>query len=125
MRRSSRRRIERRSRRASHPVDATRFYFEHLVERGGPEAVVLSDGDTVLAGIGADEPTLSRLAAFGAACVYAKSGWVPEFEEHDVYAHALHCGRRRFVLTTLGARVRTLRGVEDDLTRIFGANEAA
>ena len=111
---------ERRRRRSSSPLTAARYYFENLLRRQrAPRAVVLSDGAQPLAGTGDVE--LSRLAAYGAACVSpaddAQS--FPELEKEDVFAHSLLYQGRKLVLTSLGERVPTVRGIERDVQRIL------
>lgn len=114
-----RRTSERRNCRASHPADAATFYFEALVSRGGPEVVALSDGSALVAGTGGSDEELSDIAAFGAACLEDRATDDAPLAERDVFAHRVQCAGRELVLTTVGARVKGLRGLEQDLSRIF------
>ena len=113
------RRHERRYRRSTSPLTAARYYFESLMGRArAPRAVVLSDGNQPLAGSGDVE--LSRLAAYGASCVSdGEQQSFPELEQEDVFAHSLLYKGRKLVLTSLGERVPTVKGVERDVQRIL------
>jgi len=117
---TSQRTSERRNFRASHPAHAATFYFETMVHRGGPEVVTLSDGAALLAGTGGSDEELTKVAAFGASCFDENPNEDATLTERDVFAHRLQCADRQLILTTVGARVRGLRTLEQDLARIFG-----
>lgn len=94
---------DRRKKRAVGPLLATEYLLDAQRERAGAEAVVLFDGGELLASSG-------RLGGEPGALL-----------EHDgdVYTHRLSLEGRSMVLASLGARVKSVRGVEEALARIL------
>jgi hypothetical protein len=94
-------------------------YLEALLSRFGLSAAALSDGFGLVIGRGnADGVALGTL---GERCARGVAG-EDEFEQTtggaDLYVHALSVAGRTVYLATLGARVRGLRHVADELSAL-------
>lgn len=85
------------------PLLATEYLLDAQRERAGAEAVVLFDSGELLASSGA---------------LGAEPGALLE-RDGDVYTHRLSLEGRSMVLASLGARVKSVRVVEEALARIL------
>lgn len=85
------------------PLLATEYLLDAQRERAGAEAVVLFERGELLASSGplGGEP----------AEIFDRDG--------DVYTHRLSLEGRSMVLASFGARVKSVRGVEEALSRIL------
>ncbi|HEU4536085.1 MAG TPA: hypothetical protein VFS00_18300 [Polyangiaceae bacterium] len=92
-------------------------YLEALLSRFGLRAAALTDGRGLVVGRGgADARALSSL---GERCARGQAPGEEEFERTtggaDLYVHALSVAGQTLYLATLGARVRGLHRVTDEL----------
>ncbi len=92
-------------------------YLEALLPRFGLSAAALSDGFGLIVGRGRADA--GALGALGVRCARGLTPGEDEFERTtggaDLYVHALSVAGRTLYLATLGARVRGLRRVTDEL----------
>ncbi|MCU0684615.1 MAG: hypothetical protein MUF34_20610 [Polyangiaceae bacterium] len=93
-------------------------YLEALLSRFGLRAAALSDGFGMVVGRGRADAR--ALGALGERCARGQAPGEEEFERTtggaDLYAHALSVAGRTMYLATLGARVRGLHRVTDELS---------
>lgn len=123
---------ERRSNRSHVPQEAARLYLEAAAERHGIRAVALAGEDGLLVAGSEGDVDLNDLAAVGAACgkgcgdhdtTNAILDRVTEGD--DLYASSLSIGGSTYYLTTVGARVRSVKEAGLALTRILASKPAA
>jgi len=124
------RRSERRHRRADVPAEALRLYLDSVAERARRagrclSALVLCDETGWLVGslAGDRELDLPRVAAVGRWCAAGLGPLGDELEAtggEDLFAHPLPLHGRALTLTSVGARVRSVRTVAADVARILG-----
>lgn len=101
---------ERRKNRSNTRFRAAELYLDHLVRRGGPRALVLSDELGVVVGSAPYRCDLESLHVAGQAR--------GEQRRADVSTLAMTIGGRNHVLTSLGSPIRSDR-VRTDLARIL------
>jgi hypothetical protein len=94
---------DRRKKRAVGPLLATEYLLDAHRERAGAEAVVLFECGELLASAGPLGADPSEL--------FERDG--------DLYTHRLSLEGRPLVLASFGARVKSVRGVEEALARIL------
>lgn len=124
------RRSERRQRRADSPAEALRLYLDAVAERARGagqrlSALVVCDETGWLVGSLAQdhELDLPRVAAVGRWCAAGLGPLGDELEAsggEDLFAHPLPLRGRALTLTSVGARVKSVRAVAADVARILG-----
>jgi hypothetical protein len=111
--------VDRRAYRSDAPSVAARIYLDRVRARCGLEQVVLAEGETIVAVSSPETECVggAMLARIGRDIVLGESS--AGLEGADVFAHAVHIGRRACVLVSVGQRVDRVRTVAADLTRIL------
>lgn len=100
---------ERRVDRPAKPLVAARRYLDAERGRSKAAALLVSNGVDLLAtsaACGDDLRGLERAIATGSS-------------DRDVFVHEMVVSGRSFLLASLGTRVKSVRRVENDLTRIL------
>ena len=122
---------ERRTNRSDVPQKAARLYLEAAAERQGIRAVALAGEDGLLIAGTADDIDLDDLAAIGTAC--GKGAGTHRTTEallervadgDDLYASSVPIGGSTYYLTSVGARVRSVKQAGAALSRILSSRVA-
>jgi hypothetical protein len=117
---------ERRKNRSDVPQEAARLYLEAVAEQNNIRAVALAGEDGLLVAGTQGDVDLAELAALGAAC--AKGDGEDErtdalmdkvVKDDDLYASSVAIGDETFYLTSVGARVRSVKSTTSALARIL------
>jgi hypothetical protein len=117
---------EERKNRSDVPLEAARLYLEAVAGRCDASALALSTEDGFLLAGTPGDYDLSGIAAVGAACARGESenSAVDEMMDtvargEDVYASSITIADKPFYLTSVGARVRSVRDATVALSRIL------
>jgi hypothetical protein len=119
-------RTDQRKNRSDVPLEAARLYLEAVAGRSDARALALSNEDGLLVAGTRGDYDLEGLAAVGAACVQGQA----EIEVvetmidsvaggADLYASGLTIEGSSFCLTSVGARVRSVKDTTAALSRIL------
>lgn len=120
-------RLEQRRHRSAVPQEAACLYLEAAAQRCDARALTLASEDGLLVAATRGGYDMHGLAAVGAACANGRAEG-PLLDRmmdklapgEDLYASGVMIGDEIFYLTSVGARVRSVKAAAEDLARILG-----
>lgn len=120
-------RLEQRRNRSEVPQEAACLYLEAAAERCEARALALASEDGLLVASTRGGYDMHGIAAVGAACAngHAEGPLLDRMMDklapgEDLYASGVTIGDKVFYLTSVGARVRSVKSAAADLARILG-----